>query len=225
MNALVDCRMSQQAVRALEGYGHRVIPCPPHPVLDGAVASHPDMLFFPVENGIFSHASYQSPNAELPLIPMKTALGGIYPQDVLLNAAVVGKYLVCRPDKTAPELLEYAQAHGMTVLPVRQGYAKCNTCVVSERAVITEDASIARALKGVGADVLLIAPGHVSLSGYPYGFIGGASGNDGEHVFFCGSLALHPEGARMAEFCKKHQKKPISLADHALCDLGSILFF
>ena len=226
MYVLTDCRISAKALQTLTEFGHTPIPCPPHPVLEDAVASHPDMLFFPIDGGILTHASYLGcVGAPTALIPIERELGGAYPEDVLLNAATVGEYLVCRPDATAPELLEYARTRGMTVLPVRQGYAKCNTCIVSERSVITEDASIARALEGVGVEVLLIAPGHVALPPYPYGFIGGASGNDGEHVFFCGDLSLHPEGERIANFCQAHEKQPISLADHALCDLGSLLFF
>lgn len=226
MTVFADCRISEQAKSTLVRFGHTVIPCPPHPVLDSAIASHPDMLLFPVRSGIFVHASYAGAlAAPLPLIPVVTKLEKLYPHDVPLNAAPVGQYLVCRPDATAPKLLEYAQKNGMTVLPVRQGYAKCNVCIVSDRAAITEDASIAHALNGVGLDVLVISPGHVTLPGYAYGFIGGASGNDGQHIFFCGDLSLHPDGKRIEAFCRAHQKNPISLASHALTDVGSLLFF
>ena len=142
-----------------------------------------------------------------------------------MNAARIGKYLVCRLDTVAEELLQYAKETGLTVLTVRQGYAKCNLCVVSDRAAITEDASVAAALCSVGIDVLHIRAGSVSLPPYAYGFIGGASGNDGTHVFFYGDLALHPDGKRIAAFCQEHGRVPISLAAHPLHDVGSLLFY
>ena len=225
MYVFTDSRISKQALHALALYGHTAVPCPPHPALDPAIASHPDMLLFPCERGIFVHAAHKLQAGDLPLIPIKQAPAQNYPHDVLLNAARIGSCLVCRPDTTADELLQYAKEADLTLLPVKQGYAKCNLCPVSDHAAITEDASIAAALGSVGIEVLQISAGGVSLPPYPYGFIGGASGNDGTHVFFCGDLSLHPDGARIAKFCRKHAKEPISLASHPLLDVGSLLFF
>lgn len=229
MLVFTDCRLSPKAADTLALYGHAPLPCPPHPALDPAIASHPDMLLFITQGGIFSHAelipALDALHPQLPLIPIAKPVLRQYPHDVLLNAARVGSYLLCRPDAVADELLAYAKKQGLSVLPVRQGYAKCNTCIVSDHAVITEDASIEKALASVGFDVLRIPQGHVQLAGYPYGFIGGASGNDGTHVFFCGDLSLHPDGARMADFCAKHGKQAVSLSDQPLTDVGSLLFF
>ncbi len=225
MYVFVDCRISPQATDALRAYGHTPLFCQPHPALDSAVASHPDMLLFPAKGKIFVHSAQSAFAACLPLCPIQKAPAQAYPRDVLLNAACIGNYLVCRPDAAAAELLQYAKDQGLKALPVKQGYAKCNLCTVSDNAAITEDASIASALRGVGISVLQIAHGGVSLPPYPYGFIGGASGNDGTHVFFCGSLALHPDGARIAAFCAEHGRVAVSLADHPLHDVGSLLFF
>lgn len=226
MLVFTNCQLSNEAVRTLKSFGHTPIPCPPHPIPDPAVASHPDMLIFPTREYILTHADYISalPALPLPVRGINRRMECQYPHDVLLNAACIGDFLVCRPDAVADEILQFAKQNGLSLLPVRQGYTKCNLCVVSEHAAITEDASICKALQGAGVDVLCIEPGHVALPGYPYGFIGGASGNDGAHIFFCGNLALHPERDRIAAFCHKHQKKPISLAGHALMDTGSLLF-
>jgi hypothetical protein len=183
------------------------------------------MLLFPCENGIFVLGGHKLDTDDVPQLPIKQAPARKYPHDVLLNAARIGHYLVCRPDSTAAELLQYAKEAGLTVLPVRQGYAKCNLCVVSDHAAMTEDASIAAALRSAGMDVLQINAGGVALSGYPYGFIGGASGSDGTHVFFYGDLALHRDGERIATFCQKHGRIPVSLASHQLTDVGSLLFY
>lgn len=226
MLVFTDCRLDPKALQTLCEFGHTPIPCPPHPLLDAPIASHPDLLLFLTDDRILTHADYAPAlDPALPLETISEQLGQKYPRDVLLDAALVGKHLVCRPDATSEALLAYAKEKGATVLPVRQGYAKCNLCIVSENAVITEDPSIARALSAVGTDVLHVAPGHVRLPGYPYGFIGGASGCDGEHVFFCGDLSLHPDGARIAAYCRLHGKIPVSLCPGELCDAGSLLFF
>ncbi|MBQ7379946.1 MAG: hypothetical protein IJW70_09770 [Clostridia bacterium] len=229
MLVFTDCRISREAAQGLLLHGHTPLPCPPHPSLDPAIASHPDMLLLVTQGGIFTHADYapllHELSPRLPLVPIAQSVQAQYPRDVLLNAAFIGQRLVCRPDATAAEVLDLARNKGVCILPVRQGYAKCNTCIVSEHAVITEDKSIANALANTDLDVLLIAPGHVTLPGYAYGFIGGASGSDGKHVFFCGNLTAHPQGERIAAFCAAHGKQAISLANHPLTDVGSLLFF
>ena len=225
MYVFTDCRISQQAADTLQAFGHTPIPCSPHPTLDSAIASHPDMLLFVAKDKIFAHEAHADLTDSFPWQPISKFPARIYPRDVLLNAARIGKYLVCRPDVTAHELLQYAKEQGWTILPVKQGYAKCNLCVLSDHAAITEDPSIATALRSVGIDVLQIEHGGVCLPGYSYGFIGGASGTDGTHVFFCGDLSLHPHGARIAEFCRAHGKIAVSLADHPLHDVGSLLFY
>jgi hypothetical protein len=225
MYVFTDCHISAQALQALRAHGHFPIPCMAHPALDPAIASHPDMLLFPCENGIFVLGGHKLDTDDVPQLPIKQAPARKYPHDVLLNAARIGHYLVCRPDSTAAELLQYAKEAGLTVLPVRQGYAKCNLCVVSDHAAMTEDASIAAALRSAGMDVLQIDAGGVALPGYPYGFIGGASGSDGTHVFFYGDLSLHRYGERIATFCQKHGRIPVSLASHQLTDVGSLLFY
>ena len=225
MLVFIDCRMPASAVRMLQKYGHEPILCPPHPTLDPAVASHPDMLLFLTDQGVLTHADYALPTCPVPSLPIGQRVGTQYPHDVLLNAAEIGSYLVCRSDATAQELLARANEKGVTLLPVRQGYAKCNLCVVSDHAAITSDASIASALERVGINVLRIIPGHVSLPGYAYGFIGGASGTDGTHVFFCGDLALHPDGERIKAFCRANGKIPVCLCEGELIDVGSLLFY
>ena len=229
MLVFTDCRLPKEAAQILRTFGHTPIPCPPHPGLAAPVASHPDLLIFPTENSLYTHIDYaytlRALCPLLPITPISEQVAEQYPHDVLLDAALVGKHLVCRPDATSAAVLAYAQEKGATLLPVRQGYAKCNLCIVSENAVITEDASMEKALSFAGVDILRIQSGHVSLPGYPYGFIGGASGCDGHHVFFCGDLTAHPDGDRMAAFCRMHGMQPISLCDKPLTDVGSLLFW
>ena len=147
-----------------------------------------------------------------------------YPEDIGLNLLVFGKHLLGRTDKAPREVLDYAEERGYTLHLVKQGYAKCSTCVVSDRAIITADPSIADAAESIGADVLLVSSQGVRLDGYGCGFIGGASGNDREKVYFCGNVELHPDGAAITEFCRKHGREAVSLSEMPLYDYGTLLF-
>jgi len=91
----------------------------------------------------------------------------------------MGSRLVCNEQAAAPELLEAARRMGLELIPVKQGYAKCSLCIVSENAVITADEGLAYTLCRAGLDVLKIIPGCIRLPGYGYGFIGGCGGAGG----------------------------------------------
>ena len=175
-----------------------------------------------------------------------TKLSASYPDDCAYNAACTGKYLICRMDSTAPEILEYAEAHGMAVINVRQGYAKCSTVVVDENSIITYDRGIAKACAATGgriiqadADtverhnekcstagaltVLLVTPGHVLLPGMDTGFIGGASGRVGDEIVFNGDLSAHPDFVAIREFIENRGLKCKWFPEFPLTDIGSIV--
>ena len=147
-----------------------------------------------------------------------------YPFDILLNAARVGDKLFCKAPYTSKSLLCAMKEIDVFPIDVKQGYAKCSTLIISENAIVTADASIARTAEKNGIKVLLISEKGVVLNGYEYGFIGGASGNDGEHIFFCGDLMSHPCGKEIESFCRENGKEPISLSNDPLYDVGTIFF-
>lgn len=231
MTAVVDARIPLTAEQALRDRGFAILKLPPHPSLPTPVASHPDMLLFFARNAVFCTKSYYtvakaileklSRAAQRPLVAVKEELGATYPHDILLNAAPIGDHLFCLPEYTANEIKE-----GYRVVPIRQGYAKCSTVPVGERALITADPSIARAAQVNGIDTLTIRAGHVALSGYDTGFLGGASsfapyGGTSE-IFFCGNLSTHPDHAAINGFCNEYGFDTVSLSDEPLTDVGTI---
>ena len=109
-------------------------------------------------------------------------------------------------------------------MDVKHGYAKCSICSVGENAIITADPSIAKTAKKNGIDVLKTEASHTRLDGYDCGFIGGASGDDGENIYFCGNLEKHPDGEKIKEFCKKHGRGVVCLSDEPLYDYGTLFF-
>lgn len=232
--AVVDCRISENALAGLDRCGFFPILMPPSESLDAQVASHPDMLVF-FGDAIFCHAEYaKTAKRELELISHLTGLGIVvsheptgkkYPSDILFNAARVGKNIFCRKDAVSELIVRYAERASLTLVPVRQGYAECSVCRVSDGAIVTSDAGIAKAARERKIRVLEISPGGVGLEGCcGGGFIGGASGLDGDRVYFCGDPESHPEGDRIIDFCRSEGKEPIALSSDPLYDIGTIFF-
>ncbi len=224
--AIVDCRMSDRCSRALEGFADRIIKMPPHPSLPAPVASHPDMLLFFADGVAFKYADYECESLgdifevrDVSVLPRAE-----YPNDIALNCARVGDKIIANAAHASAELLQYARERGMTVLNTRQGYAKCSTAVVSENAIITADASIARVARAAGIDTLQIRAGHIGLDGYDTGFIGGACGATDTEVLFCGNIEAHPDGAEIIEFCRRHGKRAVALSDEPLYDYGTVMW-
>lgn len=234
MFAITDCRISAEAIAALEKYGFEPILLPPADYLSDAVASHTDMLIFMGLGRIFCHRRYYEGNSALidrivTLSSLELTLsdeptGEKYPLDVLFNACLVGNRLICNEKTVSKLILDAARCWGCKIINVPQGYTKCSVSVVSDNAIITADKAITAACRGIGIDVLEVSEGHISLPPYDFGFIGGASGVCGDNVYFSGSLDSHPDGERIKEFCEKHHKTAISLTDCELQDVGSLFF-
>lgn len=143
-----------------------------------------------------------------------------YPQEAACNALVMGRKLFCRIGSASPRLLGAAKASGIDTVPVKQGYAACSVCKVSDRAAITADSGMAAALECEGIDVLRIRPGHILLPGYDTGFIGGASALlDGTLIFF-GNIFDHPDWPEMKQFITAHGVEYKYFDKIPLTDLG-----
>jgi hypothetical protein len=192
------------------------------------------MLIFIGFDSIFCHKEYykankilidriaQNINADIRLSSEPT--GAEYPLDVLFNACLVGKRLICNKKTVSRLILDAAEDHGYEIIHVTQGYTKCSVCTVSDNAIITADKVICKECRATGLDVLLVREGHISLDGMNYGFIGGASGACADKVLFCGNVDLHPDADAIKSFCQKHKKHAVSLSDEELYDVGSIFF-
>ena len=141
-------------------------------------------------------------------------------------AANVSANLLGLGNAATPLGLEAARRMGLELIPVKQGYAKCSLCIVSENAVITADEGLAYTLCRAGLDVLKIIPGCIRLPGYGYGFIGGCCGKlDAATMAFAGDPLTHPDGKKILSFMERHGVKPRNLLGQGekLIDIGSIL--
>lgn len=233
MLAVIDCRAPLRVQEGLIANGFEPILLPPHPNLAPPVASHPDMLICFLKDRILTTREYASVAAkelqiiasacQKPIDITDAHCSQQYPQDVFLNVAIVGNIALGHPQA----LMQAAfSENGYRLCPVRQGYAKCSTLPIGERALISSDPSIIKKARELGLDVLKIDPAPIELEGYDNGFLGGATAcspyTAHERVYFCGDWKLHPNADQIERFCKKHHKAPVSLCEGPLTDLGTV---
>lgn len=194
--------------------------------LDEKIRHHADLTVchlggkrFVTASNAFEYYKNKLPEAEI--IKGTTAVKSPYPYDAAYCAAIFSHFAVANEKITDPLLLDILK-NEFQFIHVNQGYAKCNICPVSEKAVITEDEGIYKKLTDY-TDVLLIKNGGVSLPGYGYGFIGGAAGliDDGV-IYFNGRISDHPEHEKIMLFLEKHSVKAV-WRDVALTDCGSVI--
>ena len=146
-----------------------------------------------------------------------------YPGCVKLNTAVFGKKAIGNFSCTDKKVTERLITLGHELINVKQGYAKCSLCVVSENAVITSDTGIAKAAAAHGVDVLQISPGSIGLCERYGGFIGGSSFLLDKTLCFTGDITMHPDGNAINDFCKAHSVEAVSLTKEKLFDIGGVV--
>ena len=145
-----------------------------------------------------------------------------YPGNSKLNFARIGDYIIGCFKNIDPAL--ETLCGGLKKINVRQGYAKCGIAVVSKTAAITEDHSIFKELSRAGLDVLLIRKGGVALTGFDYGFIGGASGLIAPDILvFSGDIKSHADFHDIRAFCKNHGVFLEAAKSGPLSDVGGII--
>ena len=235
MLAVTDIRLPEHCRTELIARGFSVVPLPRFSALDPRVASHPDMLILPLGNRLFVHQNYYTEaRREIEQILCASSLtptvihdtiGMAYPHDVALNLAVVGHHILGRRGSISPAVLDYVAQKDFSVINVKQGYAKCATVILGDKAIITADPTIEKAGRALSLSVLRIREGHVSLDGYDHGFLGGASGVCEKTVFFCGDIMHHPDGKNITEFCHSQGFEAVSLSSEPLYDVGTLFFF
>lgn len=210
----------------LSSLGFAVVRLTSFRVLPKPVSSHPDMLLYPTEEGFLTFPGYLDEASRIlngygiSCKAVEEVGGNLYPSDVALNALEIGGTVYGHGSAVAKKIKKRAQRF----VSVKQGYARCSSAVIADRAVVTADPSLAKALSSDGIHVLTIRPGHIRLDGYDTGFIGGCGGRlDEKRYAFFGDIHSHPDGDAIVEFAKSHGTEIISLGRGELCDYGGII--
>ena len=152
----------------------------------------------------------------------KQAVQDKYPNDCFYNVARIADTVFL---KVADDvILDFDNLNYTKKIYTRQGYCKCNICVVSENAFITSDEGIYKQGINNGFDVLKINSGHIDIDGYEYGFIGGASGLIAKDILaFCGDVSGHPDHENIKSFLRNYNVYIQNLSNSKLFDIGSVI--
>ena len=154
--------------------------------------------------------------------PIYETLGNAYPEDCRLNCVCNQSDLICNYSIVSDKIKELCK--GKNIINTRQGYTKCSLCPVADGAFITDDKSIAVALKNAKYDVLEVEKGSVALDGYDYGFIGGACSKISKNVLaFFGNAKEHKSYEYIKAFCGNYKIDLLSLDSGRLYDIGSFI--
>lgn len=228
---IIDHRISEKAINTLECLGYSIIKFPSIPNFAEPISSHPDIFIAKIKDKLFADNRIE----DLFTFCDKTVYCNRegdntviieYPYDISFNCINVGKKIICNKKYTNKAILNFAETNHIDIIDVKQGYAKCSICEVSDNAIITEDSGIAEAALNSKIDVLKIEKGFIKLNGYDYGFIGGCSGLlNNSLLAFNGCIELHPQYSSIKQFCGKHNVEIVSLSDEPLYDIGSIIVY
>ena len=215
-------------VREIENLGHTGISSDTVDIFPIPEQKHADMQILPINNDIFLINECTVLAEKLPkerLLFCNKKAGKKYPENILLNFLFLNNILYGKLSAIDKNLIDFCEENNIKTVNINQGYARCSTLVLNEKALITSDLSIEKALKKDGVEVLLISSGNIILDGYDYGFIGGASGKIDENtVVFLGNITNHPDYRRIENFCENHNISiKIICKDMPLTDIGGIV--
>ncbi len=160
------------------------------------------------------------------IIKTQRNISGEYPENIQLNAKIVGKNLIGKLNSIDKNVLNFCKNNGYNLIDVKQGYAACSCLKVDENSVITTDNSIYKALKNSNIDTLKISNENIVLHGAKRGecgFIGGASVNLGDEMLFFGDITSHPDFKKIHDFCNNRDIKISYIKNLPLVDIGGVV--
>jgi len=232
VSVIIDCKADNEILSKLNNLGIAVFKSVSLDFLYSPVNTHPDMQIHFVDKttAVVAPSAYYYYKTVLPgninLIKGASDPGSTYPGDCAYNVARLGNKIIGNLSYLDTKIIEIYKEQGKAFVNAKQGYTKCNLCIVDENSVITEDEGLSLKLKSLGVEVLKISAGGVVLKNFPYGFIGGSSGllND-KKLLFCGDLNLHPDSEDIKKFVNQRKVDIICLSSTKLSDIGSILYF
>ncbi|MBQ7384938.1 MAG: hypothetical protein IJW04_00335 [Ruminococcus sp.] len=188
---------------------------------------HADMQALKIKDKLFINAKCKKLINKLTELGINyiicEGIGNNYPNNVALNAALIGNKLLCNEKALHPLIKDYCNSSGIDIVHVKQGYTKCSTLVIDENSIITDDESIHKSAVKAGIDVLLIKKGDIFLNENNYGFIGGASVVIGKTVYFFGSINTHQDYDKLKGFILKKNMNIECTGTQRLIDIGGII--
>lgn len=215
-------------IEELTALGVKCLTLKANKCLDDEINCHADILAFNFGNGKIVANIASIGEDELKKIGITAVfednITSPYPKDILLNSAFINNKIICNTSVTSKKIIDFAEENNIELINIKQGYSKCNICVVSDNAVITEDDGIASLLNFYQIDVLKISKGDIFLSDVHYGFLGGASGKlSKDKIYFSGDISQHRDYLQIVEFLNKHHIESVYNKSRKLRDFGGFI--
>lgn len=195
----------------------------PIDVIEGPLKYHTDIQIFKVDDDTFIcepsvYEYYVNALKGKKIICGSTFLKSNYPYDIAYNITRVGNRCLCYEKYADKQIIKNLNCK---VINIKQGYSKCNICVVDDNSIITSDEGIYRVCIDNGIDALKITQGQIELNPFEYGFIGGASMKLSEkELLFFGNIKSHTDYEKIKEFCTLKKVKIKCYSNEKLTDLG-----
>ena len=228
MFAAVSYRYSN-IINGLNSLGIRTIEVPAfNGMTQNYESSHADMqvlcvketLFLLKDNDIFNNKVIEKTGLDV-VFTSECISEFKYPECVKLNAAVVEKNIIANYKYMDKKILEKCKDYN--IITVAQGYAKCSSAIISDKAVITSDESIYNACTKKKIDCLKIQSGYIQLCERYGGFIGGSCFQFDDTLYFTGDIKQHPDYSSIKSFCLNYSVNIKSIVKHTLTDVGGIV--
>ncbi len=226
---LIGESIPDETVNIIESLGYKFIKLPQNNKLSKPVAAHPDMSVCKIGDRLICSRDYYNTAGEIleyaakesgmKVVVSSKNQSETYPNDIGYNVLVTKNAIISKTENTSDEIISSANELGLQIIRVKQGYTACSVLKVTDNAIITADKNIAETAGKIGIDVLLISSGGIFLSGYDYGFIGGASCRLDEKIIFFGNVKLHDNFLDILSFTQKFGVEIVS-GSYALSDYG-----
>jgi len=229
VNVIVDFRTSEVSIETLKRLNYNVIKTPMLKSVYDAICGHADiMLHKTCDNEIICEPSiYDYFKLKLTgcnTVKGESLLNDKYPYDIAYNVCCVSNKVFCNTKYTDKKILYRYNEMDYEIIDIKQGYAKCSVCVVSDNAIITGDKGIAKAAEKNNIDVLLTSNDDIKLPGMNNGFIGGATGLlSKDRLAVNGNIEYHRDCRKIIDFCTGYGVEIISLNTGRIVDIGSII--
>ena len=215
----------------LKSLGIRAFLMPDDPNLPQGTAHHADLsVFHAGNNELIMSQSFKGTVFEAELLAEGFEINHFervqskeYPYDAGGNVCYFGDHAFLNLASADPAIIDCLYGKNIVITAVKQGYTKCNICVLDEHSIITNDRVIAEKAEKQGIDALFSDPSEIRLKGYAHGFIGGSAFKiSRDTICFTGVLDGFEaaEKRKILDFCEKKQIRPIYLSDLPLFDIG-----
>ena len=226
MKIICNKNIPKEAQKRLERFGN-VLYFETKGITYPAISNHPDVFMCLIVNELVIAPNTPNEfknlftNNNIKFTEGGKIIGNNYPKTAGYNAVVTDNYLIHNLKITDPKILELCA--DKQAVHVNQAYARCNLLPLKDDSFITSDKGIYNTLISKKINVLLVKPQDIILTGFDYGFFGGACGVYKNTVFIVGSLNKYNDGEKVRAFLINMGYEIIELYDGPLFDCGSLV--